>query len=458
MANVICRCRLTLGVALVGLGALGLPSLVGADPAPLQTTVVGTTLPEGWELCILQGVGAAVSQANVIDLDAWQLAEGGSTNNTAAYNPFNTGRTTDVNGTSLPAVVSSNGSPAFGTWAAGCAATVATILQPNMAPIVIALKAGSVSPPSVFLADVDKSQWCAPSDGMPCYASEILGGTDALVASLLSGTSALTVYATVQADLGSYVQGVATTAAAQGDVTLMTQDLAVAQAEVTTAQANLRKATRGLRQLAIDEYIRHGVMSVDNLRLFEPSDQSGVLSQKYFDIAAFALIIRYQHANTAVSAALSRLAASADGLTQARSALMSDSTAEDWALGRLATDVTTLDAAGACAGETMTLSTTSVTPTPVPTTNASTTTVPPTTVPATNASTTTVPTTNASTTTVPPTTVPAANATTTTVPGTTVPATNAPTGPPAGDQATATPAALGQLQGCLAALAPPGGQ
>ena len=42
--------------------------------------------------------------------------------------------------------------------------------------ITAALRAGNVAPPSVFLADVDKSQWCAPSaDGTPCYASRIVG-------------------------------------------------------------------------------------------------------------------------------------------------------------------------------------------------------------------------------------------------------------------------------------------
>ena len=55
-----------------------------------------TPLPPGWELCILQGVGAPATEANIADLDEWQVAEGGSTNNTAAYNPFNTQRMTDV--------------------------------------------------------------------------------------------------------------------------------------------------------------------------------------------------------------------------------------------------------------------------------------------------------------------------------------------------------------------------
>jgi len=57
---------------------------------------------------------------------------GGSTNNTAAYNPFNVRQVTDSTGAALPAVVMSDGFPAFATWAAGCAATVAALLQPIM--------------------------------------------------------------------------------------------------------------------------------------------------------------------------------------------------------------------------------------------------------------------------------------------------------------------------------------
>ena len=71
------------------------------------------------ELCILQGLQAPVTAVNVADLDQWQAAEGGSTNNSAADNPFNTMRTTDNTGAALPASISSNGFPAFSTWLAG---------------------------------------------------------------------------------------------------------------------------------------------------------------------------------------------------------------------------------------------------------------------------------------------------------------------------------------------------
>ena len=56
----------------------------------------------GLELCVLAGAAAPATRANVADLDEWQVAEGGSTNNAAAYNPFNTRRTTDAQGAPLP--------------------------------------------------------------------------------------------------------------------------------------------------------------------------------------------------------------------------------------------------------------------------------------------------------------------------------------------------------------------
>src|SRR5580658_3562436 len=103
--------------------------------------VVGTPLPPGWELCVLARVSAPATRANVADLDAWQAPEGGSTTNTAAYNPFNTMRTTDAQGAPLPVSSMVGGFPAFPDWLTGCSATVATLLQPNMAEITAALRA-----------------------------------------------------------------------------------------------------------------------------------------------------------------------------------------------------------------------------------------------------------------------------------------------------------------------------
>src|ERR1700722_17124398 len=181
-----------LALATAGLG-LGAFAWTTGGPAAAQGGGF-TPLPPGWELCVLEGVGAPATAANVADLDEWQAAEGGLTNNTAAFNPYNTGRTTDNTGASIAgAVDSANGFPAFPSWAAGCSATIATLFQPNMWVIDAALRAGNVSPPTAFLAVVDQSAWCAPSpNGVPCYvdAMEVSPGSLALA---IPASSALNV-------------------------------------------------------------------------------------------------------------------------------------------------------------------------------------------------------------------------------------------------------------------------
>jgi hypothetical protein len=207
-----------LALALATAGLCGSAFTWTAGWAAAAQKGMGTPLPPGWELCVLQGVSAPATQANVADLDEWQTVEGGSTNNTAAYNPFNTRRTTDVSGASLPAVVSANGFPAFTTWQAGCAATVATVLQPNMSSITAALRAGNVAPPGAFLAVVDQSSWCAASaDGVPCYANVILGAAGN-VQGLPTASLALDVYGNVKSDLHSYQQAIAAVAADQDEI------------------------------------------------------------------------------------------------------------------------------------------------------------------------------------------------------------------------------------------------
>ncbi len=85
--------RVALVLTLASLGVYTYASATSAtSAAPSMVAAPGdTALPAGWELCVLQGVAAPATQANVDDLDVWQAAEGGSTNNSAAYNPFNTG-------------------------------------------------------------------------------------------------------------------------------------------------------------------------------------------------------------------------------------------------------------------------------------------------------------------------------------------------------------------------------
>ena len=94
---------LALALVIAGLGGTALAWTAGGTAAAQSDG--GTPLPPGWELCVLAGLSAPATPANVADLDEWQAAEGGSTNNTAAFNPFNTGRTTDTNGAAIPGVI-----------------------------------------------------------------------------------------------------------------------------------------------------------------------------------------------------------------------------------------------------------------------------------------------------------------------------------------------------------------
>src|SRR5271156_7254321 len=172
MTRIIRSVGFVLALASVGLGGGALAWTVSS---PAAASDADTPLPPGWELCVLEGLAAPATPANIADLDEWQAAEGGSTNNTAAYNPFNSLRTTDATNAPIPGVDSANGFPAFPTWAAGCSATVATLFQPNMWVITAALRAGNITPQAAFLAEVDQSQWCAPSStGEPCYVNAIV--------------------------------------------------------------------------------------------------------------------------------------------------------------------------------------------------------------------------------------------------------------------------------------------
>jgi len=481
--------RIALVLTMASLGVCALASTTGA--APRMVAAPGdTALPAGWELCILQGVAAPATQANVDDLDEWQAAEGGSTNNSAAYNPFNTLRTTDVNNTPIPgAAISSNGFPAFTTWLAGCAATVATLLQANMSSIVAALRAGNVAPGGVFLADVDQSQWCAPSaDGTPCYADKILSVSSSVASALLTSSAALSVYGNVKGDVGAYQAAATTSAADQSVLVSVNEELTAASSAVSGARDKLSTAQTALRRFAVDEYVSSGLYvsssltNVGSKSPFGPADANGVAAQQYESVAANDLLSKFQAATAAVSASLARREAATKALAQAKATLASDTAAENQALARLVDDVGTLQTAGACTTVQITA------PTPAPTgsgaaasTSTTTTTVPTTTVQPT-APTTDVPSTTTTTTstTVPPTTVPTvigAVVPTTVVPATTVPTTEPPTtsttttlpptttststtvpGTPSAQAApvAANPAGLGALQGCIAVFSPPG--
>ncbi len=438
-----------------------------------------TPLPAGWELCILQGVSAPASQANVANLDEWQAAEGGSTNNTAAFNPFNTARTTDVNNNPLPETSSANSFPAFNNWLAGCAATVATILQPNMSTIAAGLRAGNVTPSSAFLAVVDQSQWCAPSaDGTPCYANQILGTTGNLANAVLSASSALDVFGNVRSDLRSYQLAVAAVASAQQTVLTTNQQLSAAQTSLTTAEAHASHAVAALRRFAVGEYESSGLYQTSTVVAgtsngpFGTPSQQGVVVHEYAATVASDLLARSQQATAAAKAALASRNGDQKTLQQAVDILTSDTTTKNRSLVRLVADVSTLQTAGACTTATITepIPAPSAAPdssaTPSTSTSTTTTTVPPTT---TTSSTTTTTTTTTPTTPTTPTTLPSLDlsgipTTTTTVPPTTTTSSTTTTtvpdassnGSAAAPPPTPNPAGIQNLQGCVTSLAPTG--
>ena len=481
MTRIIRSVGFVLALASLGLGG-GALAWTASSPAAAQSGAY-TPLPPGWELCVLEGLAAPATPANIADLDEWQAAEGGSTNNTAAFNPFNSLRTTDLTGAAIPGVDTSNNFPAFSTWAAGCSATVATLYQPNMWVITAALRSGNVTPASAFLAVVDQSAWCAVSPaGVPCYVNEVLSGAASLPASL-PVSSALDVYGNVKSDLSTYQQSIETVSTDQNEVGIRDIALAAASSNVATAHSRLGAASRSLQEFAVNEYVSSGLYSgaplVSNggnqpLTTSTPQDSDGVVAQQYLGVAANNLLAKEGAANEVFKDAEQRRNAASKALAQAAVALTSDQAAENQDLTQLIKDVGTLEHAGACATVTITppptsgtdtTGTTSTTTTTTTTIPSTTTTVPPTT-------TTTVPTTTTTTTTTTtvPTTVPlnaltptVPTTTTTTVPPTTtttVPPTTTTTTAPAATVPTTTTAppaeaaGVGALQGCIASFAP----
>ena len=468
---------LALATAALGAGA-GALTAGGAAASPSSAF---TPLPPGWELCILQGVGAPATAANVADLDEWQAAEGGSTNNTAAFNPYNTQRTTDNTGAAIPGVVSSgNGFPAVPSWAAGCSATIATLFQPNMWVITAALRAGTVTPQAAFLAEVDQSSWCAPSStGEPCYVDAMESSPGSL-ALAVPASSALNVYGAVNTDLLSYQQSISTVSADESSLNLRELVLAASESQVAAARDKLGSTSRALQGFAISEYVNSGLYSgaplvsnggTEPLTATTPVDSDGVVAQQYLGVAANNLINHNDDAAGAVKDSEQHRNDASKAQAQAALKLTSDETAESRNLTQLIKDVATLEHAGACATVTITPPAASVA-NAAGSTSTTTTTLAPTTTTTTLPTTTTSVAPTSTTTTTVPTTIPLGSLTPTTTTTTSVPPTTstttttivAPTTtttlPPAALPATATaplPEAPGvaQLQGCIATFAPP---
>jgi hypothetical protein len=486
MTHILRSLGLILALTTAGLGLGAFASTSGA-PAAAQSGGF-TPLPPGWELCILQGLSAPTTAANVADLDEWQAAEGGSTNNTAAFNPYNTYRMTDVTGAELPGSTSANGFPAFATWAAGCAATVATLYQPNMWVITAALRAGTVAPPAAFLAVVDQSAWCAPSpDGTPCYVNAMESAPGSL-ALAVPATSALTVYGNVNSDLQSYQQSIAVVGNDQSGVAGRNLELAASDSKVELAQEHFAAASQALKGFAVSEYVSTGLFSgaplegspgSQEVTQGTPQSADGVVAEQYIHLTAARLVAKSADAAAAVAAAQQLRAEAASALAQAALVLASDEAAENHTLSQLISDLATLEHAGACASVTVTppaaaggsSGSTTTTTTSAPDSTTTTVSLPPTTttsttVPsATSTTTTTVPSTTTTTDPLSPptsttssTTVPSTTTTTTTTVPSTTTTTTAPSAAASSSPDATTPgeaAGVSALQGCLATFAPP---
>ena len=489
-------CFLFAAVAAV---ALAVPVVAGPgagmDAPAGATSRVGTPLPPGWELCIIGDLNAPATQANIADLDEWQAAEGGSTNNTAAYNPFNTMRTTDNQNDPLPIASMVGGFPAFPDWLTGCAATVATLLQPNMWTITAALRAGNVSPPGQFLVDVDGSAWCAVSaSGQPCYLTQIAatgGSIPGLVAS-----SALNVLGNVQSDVTAYQAATLTVAGEQNTESERNADVAAAEGGVTAAEGQYKAIKQKLQTFAISEYVHNGLYQSTDLGtgaapLNETNAQS--TAQEYASVAAGDLVDHIDAALAALQSARARLGGADRALQGASSALLADVSTENRALKKLLDDLATMQTAGACtavdltgtagstaaaagaqgsgsgtgagAGATTTTTTTAPSTAGAPATTSTsstttTTTAPPDTTTTVLGSSTTPDGGSATTTSTTVAPAPSSTTTTTTAPPTTTTSTTQPAGSHQGSGSSATKqvqqAQLGALQGCVSALNAPG--
>lgn len=94
--------------------------------------------PAEWAKAVLTQIGAPTTSANIKAMVSWAQAEGGNWKNSAKYNPINTelgqpGSTSMGGGSKVQS---------YTTWQQGIAAAAQTIKQPNMAPILAALKGG----------------------------------------------------------------------------------------------------------------------------------------------------------------------------------------------------------------------------------------------------------------------------------------------------------------------------
>ncbi len=333
-------------VAALSLAAVVSPTVaVASGQAPAGALpATGTSLPAAWEICILENLGAPVTATTVADLDVWQVGEGGSTQNDNSFNPFNTKRSTDASGTALPAALSPDGFPAFANWPAGCAATTATILQSNMAAIRAALAGGGQSPPSAFLSTVDRTPWCAPDNGQPCYASLIA------LASGFSGSSrAMDLLANTSAAVGGYGRDVSQLASLENTLGAQQAELVAARVADDDAGQVVQGARQALRTLAVYDYTSNPTLDrVASLDQFETPTQSQQLRQFYERVDLTSEVDALARAQSTLRDAQAHTAAVLSAVAATRRALsVTGADLAHW-VARLAVDVGTLHSAGGC--------------------------------------------------------------------------------------------------------------
>ncbi|HMK64036.1 MAG TPA: hypothetical protein VK386_10480 [Acidimicrobiales bacterium] len=321
------------------------------------SAVASAALPEAWELCVLQNLSAPATATTVADLDEWQIAEGGSTANDYNYNPFNTMRSTDGAGNALPASVDSRGFPSFANWAAGCAATVATIEQPNMSLIQLALQAGGMEPASSFLSTVNETPWCAPENGQFCYAALIAERSDP------PASTAVTLLDDTSNTVSTYGAEVARILGIEAAISAEQQQLVVADHEVQgalsaeqVAVAVEQAAQQALQQLAVYDYTSNPSLDrIANLDQFEAESSSQLVKQFYEQVDTKDEVTRFDQAQAAVRAAQAAVRAARAhvasvqaSISASQASLASAQDDETSTLSHMASDMGTLQNAAVC--------------------------------------------------------------------------------------------------------------
>ena len=130
-------------------------------------------------------------------------AEGGSTNNTAAFNPFNTG-VRPTSRSARPGRDTANNSRPSPTGQPDVRRPWPRSSNRTCGSSRLRLAGRNVTPASAFLAVVDQSAWCAANPGRAALLRQLARGASTSLPASLPVSSALNVYGNVTSDLQSY--------------------------------------------------------------------------------------------------------------------------------------------------------------------------------------------------------------------------------------------------------------